>query len=145
MKKFKDTVISTKQFDKVCNLLDGTDFQGVDYEKFISLFKYGFVYDSLTEKLITTHTVSVWNDLNVPIKFSITNLPLDKINKVFDEHSTEILSENKLVLSEWNELCDSYKINLIEISTGGLELKELPLDIDCHGLIQYLTNLVNIL
>lgn len=138
MTKFNDIVISQLDFDTISNLLDGTDFEGVDYDKGTSLFKYGFVYDGRTDTLISTHTVSVWNDKKCSIHFGIVELTLDKIDDVFNENSEQILSDNELTVKEWDELCDSYKINLIEISTGGLELKSIMFNLTSSELIEYL-------
>lgn len=138
MTNLNNIVISKEDLLTIGNLLDGTDFHGVDYDKGTSLFEYGFVYDGRTNSLISTHTMSVWNDKDCPIHFGVVELTLDKIDDVFNENSSQILSENKLTLKEWDELCDSYKINLIENSTGGLGLKTMNMNVDCSGLIEYL-------
>lgn len=142
MVNLNDKVISKDNFKTISNLLDGTDFHGVDYDKSVSLFKYGFVYDGRTGMLITTYTSNVWNDKATPIHFAVVELSLDKIDDVFNEFSSQILSENKLTISQWDELCDSYKINLIEISCGGLELKKPLMSITASDLITYLKTLI---
>lgn len=135
---FEDIVITSEKVDIISNLLDGTDFHGVDYEKGVSLFMYGFVYDGRTNTLISTHTIDVWNSKLCPMTFGVVELTLDKIDDVFNKHSEQILSDNDLTLSEWDELCDSYKINLIEISTGGLNIKGMLMDKTVEDLIEYL-------
>jgi len=142
MVNLNNIVISKDDFKTISNLLDGTDFHGVDYDKSVSLFKYGFVYDGRTGMLITTHSATVWNEKATPIHFAVVELSLDKIDDVFNEFSVQILSENNLTIGQWDELCDSYKINLIEISCGGLELKKPFMKMTASDLITYLKGLV---
>jgi len=138
MIKTNNTVISDKHFDTISNLLDGTDFNGVDYDKSKSLFEYGFVYDGRSNSLISTHTLDIWNDKEAPIRFGVVELTLDRIDDVFNENSEQILSETNTTLIEWDELCDSYKINLIENTCGGLNLSGMKMDVTSEKLIQYL-------
>lgn len=134
-----DTIVITKEhFDVISNLLDGTDFNGVDYDKGKSLFEYGFVYDGRTGSLISTHTLDVWNNKDCPMHFGVIELTLDKIDDVFNENSEQILSDCKLTVREFDELCDSYKINLIENSCGGLNLKGMEMNVTSEKLIEYL-------
>lgn len=131
-------VISNNHFDQISNLLDGTDFDGVDYNKGKSLFDFGFIYDGWTNTLISTHCMDVWVEKDSPIHFGIVELTLDKIDDVFNENSEQLLSENNLTLKEWDELCDSYKINLIENTNGGLNIKGMDMNLNSDKLIDYL-------
>jgi len=143
MININNIVISDEHFDVISNLLDGTDFNGVDYDKGKSLFEYGFVYDGQSNSLISTHSISVWNEKETPIHFGVVELTLDKIDDVFNENSEQILSENELTVREWDELCDSYKVNLIENSTGGLNLKGMKMDVTSEKLIEYLNTKID--
>lgn len=143
MKEFNNSVISKPDFDTVSNLLDGTDFFGVDYEKFISLFEYGFVYDGRINTLISTYSIDVWNEKDSPIHFGVIELTMDRINHVFNENSEKILSDNKLTRQEWDDLCDSYKINLIELSTGELGLKCMEMNVTSSDLIKFLLDKID--
>ena len=113
-------------------------FEGVDYDKGKSLFEYGFIYDGRSNALISTHKMNVWEMKDCPMHFGVVELTLDSIDDAFNEDSEQILDDNKLTLKEWNELCDSYKINLIEISTGGLNLTGMKLNVTSDKLIEYL-------
>lgn len=138
MEKLDNIVISDEHLDTITNLLDGTDFQGVDYEKGKSLFVYGFVYDGRTNSLISTYSMDIWNIKERPIHFGVIELTLDTIDDVFNKDSEQILEDNNLTIGEWDELCDSFKINLIENSTGGLNLTGMHMDVTSEKLIEYL-------
>jgi len=133
-----NTIISDKHFDLISNLLNGTDFNGVDYDKGKSLFEFGFVYDGRSNSIISTHTMDVWEMKDCPIHFGVVELTLDMIDDVFNDNSEQILSDNDMCLSEWDELCDSYKINLIENSCGGLNIKGMNMNFTTDNLIEYL-------
>jgi hypothetical protein len=133
-----DNVISKEHYDTISNLLDGTDFEGVDYDKDKSLFNYGFVFDSRSNLLISTHSMNVWNTKDCLMHFGIVELTMDSVDEVYKENSEQILSDNLITPEEWEELCDSYKINLVENSTGGLNLKGMNMDITSEKLIEFL-------
>ena len=138
MKKINNIVISDDKFETLGNYLDGTDFNGVGYDKNVTLLEYGFVYDSRTGDLIVTHPSYVWNEMNVPIRFGVTKVSKEQIEEMFEKDSTQILSENKLTLPTWNEICEEYKINLIETTTSGLGLSKIHLTMTYEDLIEYL-------
>jgi hypothetical protein len=69
-----NTVINKEQIERLRVLLDTSDFNGVDYDKEVSLLEYGFVYDSRTGAVICTHPSYVWNKKDSPIKFGVTNI-----------------------------------------------------------------------
>ncbi len=86
--------------------------------------------------------MAVWNDKDSPIHFAVVELTLDAIDAAFEQNSAQILSDNKMTLAAWDHLCDSYKINLIEIATGALELKKPSMTMTATDLITYLKTLV---
>lgn len=131
-------VLSIDKFKELGMYLDVTDFHGVDYNKNESLIKYGFVYDEQTGDLIVTYPDYVWKDKNTPIKFGLTNISKEKISELFNKESDKILSENDMSLETWNNVCESYQINMIETSTGDTELFTTPMTMSVDDLIDYL-------
>lgn len=138
MKRINEIVLSIEKYNVLGTLLDGTDFNGVEYDKNETLLEYGFLYDSRTGDMIVTQPLYVLNNNNRPIRFGILKLSNNKINEVFEKDSTQILSENELTLPTWNELCDEYKINLIETTTRGLDLSKVNLTMSIDDLFKYL-------
>jgi hypothetical protein len=138
MKTFNDIVISEEDFNTIGNLLDGTDFHGVGYVKNVSLLKYGFLYNSQSGELLVTHKDYIWDIKNMSMHFGVKKFTQEDIVNVFDKDSVKILKEYDLSLSEWDALCDSYKINMTENSTGGVELTMTRMNMNIEGLIEYL-------
>jgi hypothetical protein len=138
MTNLDDKILTNEKFNTLGNYLDGTDFNGVEYNKNETLLEYGFLYDSRTGDMIVTLPNYVWEEKDSPIKFGVTNVSKDKIDEVFDNDSTRILSENKLTLPKWDVLCDEYKINMIENTTMGLDLSKVELNMSVDDLIEYL-------
>lgn len=138
MIELNDIVLSDEKFKTLSNYLDGTDFNGVEYNKGETLLEYGFLYDSRSGEVIVTHPIHVWNEKEVPIMFGITNIPREDIIKSFRKESARILIENDLSLPKWEGLCDEYKINIIENTTMGLDLSNVKLDMSIDDLLDYL-------
>lgn len=138
MTEILNTVITKEQINRLRVLLDTTDFNGVIYDKEKSLLEYGFVYDSQTGVVISTHPSYVWNKVNEPIKFGVSLLPKTQINETYQLKSDEI----DLTESEFLDLCDELKINEIESKTSGLGLRSVTMDKTFDDLVEYLEKIV---
>lgn len=138
MFKLNNIVLSNDKFKELGLFLDVTDFHGVEFEKNVSLLKYGFVYNEQTGDLIVTYPDYIWEGKNTPMRFGLINISKDKIDELFNNDSERILTENDLTLSQWDCLCEAYKVNMIESSTGETELFTTPMEMSVDELIEYL-------
>lgn len=126
------------KFDRLEKLLHLSNFEGVDYDQMTSLFEFGFLYNSDTGEIITTHRISVWYRVKEEMRFGVGNLTPSQIQECFRQDQELILDEAECSLEEWNEMCYVYKIQEIQNATGSLKLKSIPLTLDLDGLISYL-------
>jgi len=143
MENVRDSVMSQYHLDKISNLLEGTDFNGVTYNKFESLLEFGFIFDERIGKIIVTEPIEVWDENDTKIRFAIADLSLNDIDDAFNLDSEFILTSRGFNISQWDEMCHAYKINYIEMSTGGLNLSSKELTLSCDDLINYLETIID--
>jgi hypothetical protein len=141
MVDISNTVITKEQIERLRILLDTTDFNGVDYNKEVSLLEQGFVYDSRTGATICTHPSYVWNKKDSPIKFGVTSITSNQITEAFVVGKDQILSD--ITEFEFNHMCDEYKIYEIETKSSKLGLRSVVMEMTFDELVIYLEDYIS--
>lgn len=137
MTNILNSVITPEQIERLRVLLDTTDFNGVDFNKEASLLEYGFVYDSRTGVVISTHPDYVWNKKDSPIKFGIGTITSAQITEAFNSGKSQIITDG-MTTKKFNEMCDEFKINEIELKTASLGLRGIPMTMSFDDLVIFL-------
>lgn len=142
MISINNEILNNQQIEKLLNLLDSTDFNGVDVDKDVSLIEHGFVYDSRTNILICTHPSYVWNQtIEEEIKFAVSVLSMDKVNSIFRENK-DIIVDDILTEEVYYQMCDEYKINEIENRTGLIGFRSIIMSLSFNDLVSYLNDYI---
>lgn len=134
-------ILNKDQHDKIVELLNNLKFEGITTNKDESLFKFGYVYNSETGKLIMTSPEYVWNELGGPIKFGIKTVSQDDMIQVFEKHKEEILEYNNGIgEDEWLMFCDSFKLSDLLKWEDNLGVVITDMTLTSDDLIEFLEN-----
>lgn len=140
MENINNTVITDNKLDILRPLICGSDFTGVDCDELTSLFEYGFIYDIYTGDMIYTHSIDVWNDLDVDIRFNVVNVSEEDVTNIFNKNKDTILFSHDITSKEWFEFDIETKINILRTTSDYFNHFEMKLSMNIDDLVNYLIN-----
>ncbi len=134
-------VITNEQIEKITHLIHCTNFMGVSDWEDESLFKYGWLYDNETNKIITTRKNYTWEWMNSPLKFRVFELDLSKIDSTYLSNQ-QLICEYNNFLCPWDELKLLDKLNYLEMFDSFLSSSNNYEEYSIDEIITFFDNII---